>query len=158
MGGVLGPVFVYLLLNDSHWLSGIYQRLGNPHRNGHYHCWLAAKLVFTTAIRHQLFIAFIVDDALGLIIAIFYPTSTVMPIYLLFCLAGMVVAFLLRRFGVKSYWWYILLGRNSLLVWAAFCKCSCCIGFGFHYSLLPVAPEDVTDIDDTDDERAFGKI
>ena len=161
MGGVLGPVFVYLLLNSLIGSPEYTNGWGIPTATDIAIAWLAAKLVFGDghpAINYLLLLA-IVDDALGLIIiAIFYPTSTVMPIYLLFCLAGMVVAFLLRRFGVKSYWWYILLGGIPCWYGLHSANVHAALALVFIIPFLPVAPEDVTDIDDTDDERALEKF
>ena len=55
----------------------------------------------------------IADDGIGLaIIAVFYPDPLypVVPMWLMLTLAGMLVAFFLRKAKVKSYWPYILLG------------------------------------------------
>ena len=92
LGGVVGPVLVYLTLNT-----------------------LIASLVFGRkhpAISFLLLLA-IADDAIGLgIIAVFYPDPLhpLAPQWLALTLAGMIVAFLLRRGKAGSYWPYLLLG------------------------------------------------
>ncbi len=161
MGGVLGPICVYLLLNSLIGSSDYTHGWGIPTATDIAIAWLAAKLVFGDghpAINYLLLLA-IADDALGLvIIAIFYPTSAVMPIYLLFCLGGMLVAFLLRHFGVKSYWWYLLLGGVPCWLGLHFANIHAALALVFIIPFLPAVPEDVTDIDDTDDERALEKF
>ncbi len=115
LGGVLGPVAVYFLLN---WLFGaptFTNGWGIPTATDIALAWLAARLVFGDghpAISFLLLLA-IADDAIGLaIIAIFYPDPSVPaePLWLLLTMAGMGVAWILRSAKVKSYWPYLLLG------------------------------------------------
>ena len=120
LGGVLGPAGLFLLLNHF---------FGHPDwANGWGICtatdialaWLFAKLVFGKdhpAVSFLLLLA-VADDAIGLvIIAVFYPTpgKAIQPIFLLLVLAGMLVAFALRKLKVKTYWPYILGG--GILCW-----------------------------------------
>lgn len=114
LGGVLGPVAVYFLLN---WLFGaptFTNGWGIPTATDIALAWLAARLVFGDghpAISFLLLLA-IADDAIGLaIIAIFYPDPSVPaePLWLLLTVAGMGVAWILRNAKVKSYWPYLLL-------------------------------------------------
>lgn len=114
LGGVLGPVAVYFLLN---WLFGaptFTNGWGIPTATDIALAWLAARLVFGDghpAISFLLLLA-IADDAIGLaIIAIFYPDPSVPaePLWLLLTMAGMGVAWILRSAKVKSYWPYLLL-------------------------------------------------
>jgi NhaA family Na+:H+ antiporter len=77
--------------------------------------WLAARTVFGAvhpAVSYLLLLA-VADDAIGLaIIAIFYPNPTlpVEPAWLLLTGAGMALAYLLRRFKLRSYWPYLMVG------------------------------------------------
>lgn len=161
MGGVLGPICVYLLLNSLFGSSDYTNGWGIPTATDIAIAWLSAKLVFGDghpAINYLLLLA-IADDALGLIIiAVFYPNGAVLPLYLLLCLGGMLIAFFLRRFGVKSYWWYILLGGIPCWMGLHFANIHASLALVLIVPFLPVAPEDITDIDDTDDERALEKF
>ena len=77
--------------------------------------WLVARLVFGNnhpAVGFLLLLA-VADDAIGLgIIAVFYPDpeNPVKPIWLILVLAGMLVAFILRKRGVNRWVPYIALG------------------------------------------------
>jgi len=115
LGGVLGPVAVYFLLNSLLGKPELSNGWGIPTATDIALAWLAARLVFGDghpAISFLLLLA-IADDAIGLaIIAIFYPDPTVpaAPGWLLLTLAGMGAAWVLRGARVKSYWPYLLLG------------------------------------------------
>ncbi len=115
LGGVLGPVAVYFLLNYLLGKPELSNGWGIPTATDIALAWLAARLVFGDghpAISFLLLLA-IADDAIGLaIIAIFYPDPTVpaAPGWLLLTLAGMGAAWVLRGARVKSYWPYLLLG------------------------------------------------
>lgn len=114
LGGVLGPVAVYFLLNGLFGAPTFTSGWGIPTATDIALAWLAARLVFGDghpAISFLLLLA-IADDAIGLaIIAIFYPDPSVPaePLWLLLTVAGMGVAWILRNAKVKSYWPYLLL-------------------------------------------------
>lgn len=115
LGGVLGPVAVYFLLNALFGAPTFANGWGIPTATDIALAWLAARLVFGDghpAISFLLLLA-IADDAIGLaIIAIFYPDPSVPaePFWLLLTVAGMGVAWVLRCAKAKSYWPYLLLG------------------------------------------------
>jgi len=115
LGGVLGPVAVYLLLNALFGAPAFTNGWGIPTATDIALAWLAARLVFGDghpAISFLLLLA-IADDAIGLaIIAVFYPDPSVPaePLWLLLTVAGMGAAWVLRSAKVKSYWPYLLLG------------------------------------------------
>lgn len=119
-GGVLGPVAVYLTLNSLIGSPEFVRGWGIPTATDIALAWLVARFVFGDkhpAVKFLLLLA-IADDAIGLvIIAVFYPDPLypVQPVWLLLVLAGMLVAYLLRRVKVSSYWPYILGG--GLLSW-----------------------------------------
>ena len=115
LGGVVGPVLVYLGLNALIGSPSLRGGWGIPTATDIALAWLVASLVFGRrhpAISFLLLLA-IADDAIGLaIIAVFYP-DPLHPLalqWLGLTLAGMLVAFLLRRNKGISYWPFLLLG------------------------------------------------
>jgi Na+:H+ antiporter, NhaA family len=112
VGGVLGPVAVYFgychLLRDTTILAG----WGIPTATDIALAWLAAKLILGKShpgVNFLLLLA-IADDAIGLgIIAVFYPDPVhpTQPIFLLITAGGTLIAYLLKRSGVKNFWAYI---------------------------------------------------
>ncbi len=120
LGGVLGPVVVYLALNAFIGHQSFVKGWGIPTATDIALAWLVARFVFGEkhpAVSFLLLLA-IADDAIGLvIIAIFYPDPLhpVAPMWLLLTLAGMGFSYLSRKFGVKSYWPYIVIG--GVLSW-----------------------------------------
>jgi NhaA family Na+:H+ antiporter len=115
LGGVVGPVLVYLSLNALIGGPAFSRGWGIPTATDIALAWLVASVVFGRrhpAVSFLLLLA-IADDAIGLgIIAIFYPDPLhpVAPQWLGLTLAGMAIAFLLRRGRIVSYWPYLLLG------------------------------------------------
>lgn len=115
LGGVLGPVAVYFLLNAMIGAPEYANGWGIPTATDIALAWLVARFVFGErhpAVSFLLLLA-IADDAIGLvIIAIFYPDplNPVQPMWLLLTLGAMAVAFLMRKSGVKSYWPYLIIG------------------------------------------------
>lgn len=115
VGGVLGPIAVYLLINLGIGSAQLTHGWGIPTATDIAFAWLAARLVFGKnhpVIAYLLLLA-IADDAIGLvIIALFYsdPALPVAPIWLLLTGAGMVVAFFLRKRRTANYWPYLLGG------------------------------------------------
>lgn len=120
IGGVVGPVAAFFILNSLMGSPDYVNGWGIPTATDIALAWLIAKFVFGKshpAVTFLLLLA-IVDDAIGLIIiAVFYPDPShpFEPMWLLAVLAGMIVSFVLRKFNVKNYWPYILLG--GILSW-----------------------------------------
>lgn len=113
IGGVVGPVGCFFLFA---WLLGapdVYGGWGIPTATDIALAWLVARLVFGAghpAVSFLLLLA-VADDAIGLgIIAVFYPdpNNPVAPLWLGLVALGMVVAFVLKRRGVTSFWPYVL--------------------------------------------------
>ncbi|MBT1070316.1 Na+/H+ antiporter NhaA [Pelotalea chapellei] len=115
IGGVVGPVMVYFGLNALIGNPALNRGWGIPTATDIALAWLVARIVFGDrhpAISFLLLLA-IADDAIGLaIIAIFYPdpSQPAQPVWLLATLLGMAVTYGFRRFNVKSYWPYLLVG------------------------------------------------
>jgi NhaA family Na+:H+ antiporter len=115
IGGVIGPVAVYLALNSLIGAPELRNGWGIPTATDIALAWLAARIIFGAnhpAISFLLLLA-IADDAIGLvIIAIFYsdPSLPVAPVWLLLTSAGMMLAWLLRRLRVRNYWPYHIAG------------------------------------------------
>lgn len=114
-GGVIGPIVVYLTLNYFFGSPEYFKGWGIPTATDIALAWLVARLVFGSfhpAVSFLLLLA-IADDGIGLlIIALFYPdpSNPIAPIWLLFTLAGMLIAYFLRKKKVTNYWPYIIFG------------------------------------------------
>lgn len=114
-GGALVPAIVYLLLNHFFGSPDFIEGWGIPTATDIALAWLVARLVFGAnhpAVSFLLLLA-IADDGIGLlIIALFYPNplNPITPAWLLLTLAGMLVAFFLKKAKLKSYWPYIIFG------------------------------------------------
>lgn len=121
LGGVIGPVIVYLALNAVIGAPAFDRGWGIPTATDIALAWLVASIVFGRqhpAISFLLLLA-IADDAIGLvIIAVFYPDPAhpAAPQWLLLVVAAMVLASVLRRFRINSYWPYLVAGGG--LAWA----------------------------------------
>ncbi len=120
LGGVLGPVLVFFigmsfLYGPTDDLATLRRGWGVPTATDIALAWLVARTVFGKghpAINFLLLLA-VADDAIGLaIIAIFYgdPHLPARPEFLLLIVAGMAIAYGMRRAGVKSWIPYIVVG------------------------------------------------
>ena len=99
--------------------------------------FMAARMVFPTnhpAIPFLLLLA-IADDALGLILlALFYPTGSVLPDKLVGLIPAIFIAYLLKRRGVRNFWPYAIIAGG--LSWTALFR------GGIHpaLALVPIVP------------------
>lgn len=115
VGGVLGPIAVYLLLNRIWGGAELTNGWGIPTATDIALAWLAARMAFGAshpAVSYLLLLA-VADDAVGLvIIAIFYPNPNLpaAPVWLLLTCLGMIAAYILRRSKVYNYWPYLIIG------------------------------------------------
>jgi len=113
VGGVVGPILVYILLvvflDGMEYING----WGIVTATDIAIAWLGAKLIFGPvhpAVKYLLLLA-IADDALGLIIiGAFYPSAPIEPFFLFLCFLGMSVAGVLRAMHVQHYAFYLVLG------------------------------------------------
>ena len=147
-GGMAGPVLFYFIVA---YLGGVWTTEIPDDPNALSRGWaipcatdiafsyMVARLVFGgghPAIPFLLLLA-IADDALGLIIlAAFYPNPDipVEPIFLLLSLGGMIIAYIMRKVRIRSFWPYLLCAGT-------------CSWFGFALAglhpalgLLPIIP------------------
>ena len=115
LGGVIGPIATYFLLNSLIGGPELRNGWGIPTATDIALAWLTARTIFGAAhpaVSYLLLVA-VADDAIGLaIIAIFYPNPAmpVAPAWLGLTLLGMLVAFTLRKLNIRNYWPYILIG------------------------------------------------
>ena len=122
IGGVLGPIGFYFLLNHfigkPEWSGG----WGIPTATDIALAWLVARFVFGPghpAVSFLLLLA-VADDAIGLgIIAFAYPTDEPQWLNTLWIIPGMLLAFSLRRLNVRSWAPYVL-GGGLLSWWGLF--------------------------------------
>lgn len=115
IGGVVGPVGLYLLLNALFGSADLTRGWGIPTATDIAFAWLAARSVFGLhhpAISFLLLLA-VADDALGLIIiAVFYgdPLTPAAPAWLLLTAGAMALCWFFRRIRVMNYWPYLIAG------------------------------------------------
>ena len=120
-GGVLGPIACFFVLNSIIGSPDFANGWGITTATDIALAWLVAKIVFGKnhpAVSFLLLLA-VVDDAIGLaIIAIFYPDPhhPTQLQYLGLVVAGMVVAYLFRKFKINSVIVYVLVAGG--LAWA----------------------------------------
>ncbi len=114
LGGVAGPILVYLAYAHFVGRSDIMGGWGIPTATDIALAWLVARLAFGPqhpAVSFLLLLA-VADDAIGLvIIGVFYPdpAHAVEPMWLALVGAGMAAAFFMRRRKVQSFWAYLAL-------------------------------------------------
>lgn len=112
-GGVLGPVGVFFIFLTVTGDWDISNGWGIPTATDIALAWLVARLAFGRghpAVSFLLLLA-VADDGIGLaIIAIFYPDPTMPtePMFLGLVVAGMVLAWLMKKKGLQSFWFYVL--------------------------------------------------
>jgi NhaA family Na+:H+ antiporter len=143
VGGVLGPVAVYFALTfvfySGEEASAVASGWGIPTATDIALAWLVARVVFGSqhpAVNFLLLLA-IVDDAIGLIIiAVFYPDPIhpAEPVWMLMVVGGMLVAYGMRRVGVKHWVPYIAIA--GVISWIGF------LNANLHpaLALVPIVP------------------
>jgi NhaA family Na+:H+ antiporter len=144
-GGVLGPIGAFFLLNAMMGNPSYHNGWGIPTATDIALAWLVARMVFGAkhpAVSFLLLLA-IADDAIGLvIIAIFYPTpgQPVLPIFLGITAVGMLISFILRKKGIKSFWPYLIFGGT--VAWVGLFKAGIhpALALVFIVPFMPSAP------------------
>lgn len=121
LGGVAGPALLYLAAAHLWGQADLIRGWGIPTATDIALAWLTARLIFGAGhpVISFLLLLAIADDAIGLvIIAVFYPDPAhpvALP-WLGMTVLGMLAAYGLRRWGLRNYWPYLLLGGG--LSWA----------------------------------------
>ncbi len=123
VGGVLGPIVVFLLyvVMTGDWM--ILNGWAIPTATDIALAWLVARMVFGKghpAVSFLLLLA-VADDGIGLaIIAIFYPDPAhpVQPFFMVLIAMACMIANIMRLKGVKNYWHYLL--GPGVLSWCGF--------------------------------------
>jgi len=158
IGGVVGPVAVFFAGLALLFAAGVYERStddwaalargwGVPTATDIALAWLVARAVFGRghpAINFLLLIA-VVDDGIGLaIIALFYgdPGHPAQPAFLGLVLLGMLLAFGLRRRGVKSWVPYVALGGPLAWLGLTLARLHPALSLAFIVPFLPGARSD----------------
>lgn len=162
LGGVLGPVGIFFLLNGVMGSTLFTNGWGIPTATDIALAWLVARMVFGAkhpAVSFLLLLA-IADDAIGLgIIAIFYPDPAhpVQPIFLLVTLGGMVLAFILRKEGIKSFIPYLLLG--GIVSWIGLFKAGVhpSLALVFIVPFMPSKTEEHNDLMEAESDSNYKK-
>jgi NhaA family Na+:H+ antiporter len=125
IGGVLGPIFVYLITANFFEADSIIKGWAIPTATDIALAWLCARILLGSshpAINYLLLLA-IVDDGIGLaIICIFYPDPyhVPRPIFLFLVVVAMAWAWWLRRSRTSNHWTYIC--GPGLLSWIGLYK------------------------------------
>ncbi|MRR53357.1 MAG: sodium:proton antiporter [Deltaproteobacteria bacterium] len=115
LGGILGPVVIYLGLNNFFGSPELTRGWVIPVATDIILAWLAARVIFGQnhpAVPFLLLIAF-ADDAIGLVaISVLYPDPSApqSSYWLLLTVAGMIAAWLMRKRKILSYWPYLIIG------------------------------------------------
>ena len=157
LGGVFGPASVYLLLAFIFYGRGedfpaVANGWGIPTATDIALAWLVARLAFGQghpAVNFLLLLA-VVDDGIGLgIIAIFYPDPhlPVKPEWLLLTVAGMGVAWGMRRLKVRSWIPYIAVA--GVMSWLGLLKAAVEPAL----ALAPIVPFLPSTVDEARDGR-----
>ena len=119
-GGLMGPAIVFITLNFLIGMPDFARGWAIPTATDIAISWLFARVVFGAkhpAIAFLMLVA-IADDGIGLaIIAIFYPDPVlpVQPLWIILPIIGMITAYFMKKSGIKSYWFYILI--PGLISW-----------------------------------------
>lgn len=138
LGGVVGPVALFIVIClvtgvDTEVIAGGW---AIPTATDIAYCWLFAGLIFGRAHPAVVFLLVlaVIDDLIGMLIIAIYYTPEVHPQWLILLGLALVICEVMRRFGVKSFWPYIIIGGG--LSW-----------FGLHntgvhaaLALVPIMP------------------
>ncbi len=155
LGGVVGPIGVYFLLNSTLGAPELTNGWGIPTATDIALAWLAARMAFGErhpAVSYLLLLA-VADDAIGLaIIAIFYPNPSLPaePVWLLLTCLGMLTAYGLRNLRVHNYWPYLILG--GVMSWTGLHSAHLhpALALVFIVPFLPHAPRETKQIFEED--------
>ncbi|TWT72109.1 MULTISPECIES: Na+/H+ antiporter NhaA [Crateriforma] len=149
LGGILGPVVVYLAgaaLAGGDAFAAFKNGWAVPCATDIAFSYLVARFIFGgshPAIAFLLLLA-IADDAAGLIIlAIFYPTQAIEPMWFLLTVAAIALAWGLQKMRVQSHWWYLL--GPGVMCWFSFYFAHIHPALGL-VPIIPMLPHAQTDL------------
>ncbi|MBT5599760.1 MAG: sodium:proton antiporter [Planctomycetaceae bacterium] len=122
LGGILGPAGLYMLASMYLDSTDIYgDGWAIPCATDIAFSYLVARMIFGgshPAIAFLLLLA-IADDAIGLLIlAVFYPSKPIEPVWFLLTLSAMLLCWLFRKKKIHSFWAYLLI--PGTLCWLSF--------------------------------------
>lgn len=146
-GGILGPALFYVA---GVYLTGTHEDLGRgwaiPCATDIAFSYLVARMIFGSghpAIAFLLLLA-IADDAAGLLIlAVFYPSAPIEPIWLLVTVAAMAAAWMLQKLRVHSHWFYFL--GPGIVSWFSFYQANIHPALGL-VPIIPLLPHAASDL------------
>ena len=147
LGGVAMPAALYLI---GAAITGRLDTLGRgwavPCATDIAFSYLVARLIFGKghpAISFLLLLA-IADDAAGLIIlAIAYPQEAIQPQWFLLTAAAIGVGLTMRRYRLRSFWWYILI--PGAMSWISFYMAGIHAALGLA-PIIPTLPHAKSDL------------
>ncbi|WP_158222515.1 Na+/H+ antiporter NhaA [Rhodopirellula sp. MGV] len=146
-GGIVGPAVFFI---SGAMLTGTTAEFGKgwavPCATDIAFSYLVARLIFGIghpAIAFLLLLA-IADDAAGLVIlAVFYPSAPIEPMWLLLTAAAMATAWLLSKLKVHSHWFYIL--GPGIASWFSFYQANIHPALGL-VPIIPFLPHAASDL------------
>ena len=147
LGGIVGPALVY---TAGCFMTGTHDDFGNgwavPCATDIAFSYLVARMIFGMghpAIAFLLLLA-IADDAAGLLIlAVFYPSAPVVPIWLLLTAAAMALAVAIRQRRIHTHWAYLV--GPGLISWYSFYQANIHPALGL-VPIIPLMPHAHTDL------------
>ncbi len=149
LGGFLGPVIVYLggaAIAGGDSFAALKDGWAVPCATDIAFSYLVARLIFGgshPAIAFLLLLA-IADDAAGLLIlAVFFPTQAIEPVWLLLTVAAMGAAYLMQKRNVHSHWAYLL--GPGVMSWMSFYLAHIHPALGL-VPIIPMLPHAQTDL------------
>jgi len=122
IGGIVGPAGLYLLASMYMGSTEIYaDGWAIPCATDIAFSYLVARMIFGgshPAIAFLLLLA-IADDAIGLLIlAVFYPSNPIEPVWFLLTLTALLLCWFFRKKKIHSFWPYLLI--PGTLCWLSF--------------------------------------
>ncbi len=149
LGGIVGPAVIYF---GGAYFSGpeLFLQLGKgwavPCATDIAFSYLVARIIFGAghpAIAFLLLLA-IADDAAGLLIlAVFYPSAPVVPMWLLLTVGAMALAAVLAKLRVHNHWVYFL--GPGIISWYSFYQANVHPALGL-VPIIPLMPHAHTDL------------
>ena len=137
VGGMAAPAAIFALEANFFGHPQLMRGWAVPTATDIAFSFLAARMVFPkghAAIPFLLLLA-IADDALGLVLlALFYPTGSILPDKLLGLIPAIFIAYILRRRRVRNFWPYAIIAGG--VAWTALFR------GGIHpaLALVPIVP------------------